>query len=574
VVASLAALLVLAAAAPAPQAEASAPPFRMTLPDGWAEFHRVESPAAEAWESRRDDARMLVRRFLLEAPGARPEAVAREVRNGLWRSLLEGVEHEVRPWRGAWAGGEAAGHRIAYRHRDRAMVVLERFRVLGDVLLQATWEGPAAEAEAAEAALATFLPGPSWAPAPLPRRDPDRGRRPGSLARPFPGGLEVRARWRPAVPDRPAELEVRVRREADAEPEAGTLPWLFPEGADVLESGPLEVRYRLVLSPEAPVASWGLAPDRNGGLAALDAGWLAVPDPGPGAVAPPAWRLVLLHPAHFTAFGPDGAVASELDPGGEEFRTEPVVVGADRLWPGFLVGRYAEREGAPIPTRLRLDAQAVLPDEAPRLLGRLAAARRDWLGVPAPAVVVSHPGLGDRVFGDVVVLDETRGWWDAPADGSLDGEPRVVHAARLLMQQVFGGRLHGDGTAAPFLEASLAEWAAARLLERAGDSAAARRLRESWRAREGLAGPLPMPLSLLGPADLFGPRRLLTAGPLLWEAVAARVGGEDFEAWLAERARSGGRWDTADLEAGLGRLAPQEDWRAFLDARLYSVHQP
>jgi hypothetical protein len=550
------AAVLLLACPPATLQQAGGIPFVCAPPDGYAAFAPVAGQT-EAWESANAaGARILVQRFQLESPGARADLVARESRESVWKanfSLLDGFA--IEEFAGDWGGiPAAAGHTVRYVRDARAMAVLERIAVTGDRLVLFTWEGAADGLAGALVSAVSFQVPDAWIPPPAPTFDATHGLASGSAARAFPWRLAVRVDLVAWIAE--GGMEVSVRAEpADGAPDA-PLAWLLPPGARALDAASGEALYRLEPAgrPEALVP-WGIAVSSQGDLGACDAGWVAVPDPGPGNWLPPEWTLEIAHPGHWSVLGPDAAQGS-FDAAAQCARTRFAPVRAGSAWPFFLAGRFEKRLHGGIVWHLRLDAQAITPDEPVLALAKLQRALHDWLPATAGAwTLVSFPGLGDRALPGLFVLDETRGWFAEPADGRLGVLGRRAWLARLAASSCFGVRLRGSGSGAPVMEVALAEYAAARLLERAGWTQDAVELRAGWKTAEEALGALPVPVTLLPSEDVFGAGRILTRGARAWSAVESRCGREAFDQILADAAARGTAWSTQDLLAALPAAA-------------------
>lgn len=576
--AALAALLPSLALALAQQPGGA--PFECGLPEGYAPFAAVPDQE-QAWEASSSASRFLVRRFQLESAGARAGAVLRRLREQAWGPAALAVsEIAFEDWSGGWGGvPETAGHTVRYVLDGRRMAVVERVAVLRDTLVHFLWDGPETRLAEALAVAASFRVPDAWIPPPPPDRDPHRGVAPGSEARALPWRLEVRLDF--LTHRESGELEVAVR--AIAEPEQGSWDapaWRLPPGAVDLGSDAAGFR-RYLLRPSAdafqPFLAWGLRSSPQGDLAAFDAGWLAVPETPPGAWLPPGWSLEAHHPGHQGFVGPAAwTTATQLGEQGAVTRIGPVP--AARCWPYFVSGRFQPRRVQDLTWRLRLDAKAIVPDEAAAALLALDRAADAWLGAPADGgwTLVSFPGAGDRVLAGLFVLDEDRDWFSQPADAALAGLPRRALLARLVAARRFGAQLRGSGHAAPVLEAALAEWAAARILDAAGFAADAAALRTFWESTEAAAGPLDRPLALLPASELHAAGRLLTAGARFWSALEARVGRAALDAALRGFAAAGAPWSTQDLERALAAAAPADAaaLREFLDRHLYGMLRP
>jgi len=550
----------------------------MELPAGFAGFVPADQPGT--WKASAPDsqAQFVVGHLLLENAGAIPEKVELWRRDAWWEPLLSGSEggHRSTPWKGAWAGeNQAAGLEIEYSRAGRPFRILERLVVLGDHLVLANWEGPLEQRGAALRALGTFRIPPAWRPGPAMAEDREHGLGPEASILPPLGRLDLK------VDLTRLRLEGRIQVDltyAPAPPAAK--PVLFripPSGEERSVSPDGEGRFHLAYSLEwndreaAARLGWIEGPRC---LAALQGAWVAVPVSGAGTLLPPPWRLRVAVPAQET-------VLSAREPSGIHLEGKPAVrvfqfpeVSGGRSWPFFLMGQFNRAQAAGRTIHLRVGARAHGFEDPLRWLDRLTKVLEDWLPGSVPDWrAATFPGAGDRVLDGLLILDENHGWFQDPLDSDWQGQSRRTGLAEFLARIPFQLQLRGVGSARPFLTASLSEFAAWRLLQAAGRSEDAARLRRSWVDRETASGPLPRPLSALPAADLFGPARLLTRGALTWQAIEEKAGREVLDAVLQEFLARGGTWTTEDLKKALqGRQG--EGWEAFFRKHLYGLAPP
>lgn len=575
----------LAALVPAfarPQAEDPAP-FRMELPAGYGPFVR-DGADGERWRALESggEGQFLLARLALEAPGAQAEAVAGDSRVRQWQPRLAGLRPAWTPWRGAWAGQPAAGTEVRFTQEGRSRAILERFLVLDDTLIAASWEGPAAGLAAARQALDSLVLPRAWIPPPPPEHDAQRGLGPGALVIASPVTLALSVR----VPADFSRMEVELRARTPEPAQAADWSWPEPPalatlaGPPALTDGEWSVRYSVALDGAGADQAGGLYLAFDG-LAALDPGWIHAPHAAQaggaaGAVhAPPAWSLEILVPSHLTAVSWTAPSAESLseDMGGRQLRFPAMPAG--RAWPFFVVGNFRATNMAGRVLWQRSSARSLAPEAPLRFLRSLSEACAGWLpDADTGWAVASFPGCGDRPRPGLLLLDEGSGWLSSPLDGAWwRGQTRRTGLAQRVAEQVFGVHLRGAGSGTPFLEASLSAYAAWRLLEACGRTQEAAALAGLWQQAERQGPPLPRPLSLLPPGDLLGPERFLTRGPLVWRAIEARAGRAELDALLRERVRQGGYWTTEDLRADLERRTG-ELWEEFFQRHLYGRELP
>ena len=568
--------LVLASAQQAP-----ALPFQFDLPEGYGAFEEsVEGPGS--WISTRKDegANFRVRHYALNAMGAIPSAVAQKFREDMWAPRLQGIEHSFEAWSGKMDSIDAAGWVITYQHGRNSMTILERIAIQGDSMTTVLWEGPSAGHVSASQYLDAFSIPEAWQALPAPEQDIYRGLGPTANAPMFPGSLELDVFLHSFAVDE--YFTVRMTYVPSLAPVASQdFSWILPAGAIEQEQvdnlGGRRVVYRVPLDHASGLgAPYGITRLEGQEFSALNPLWLAMPSPAASMpnVQPPAWKMSITHLANLEALS-TSITRKRFDDVNKAIVTEFDGLSAGIAWPFFLIGDYELRQTRSQNWHLRLDSKATLEEDAMLEIMRLRKVLDAWL--PRNNThweMASFPWIGDRVMPGLLVLDEQREWFSSPVDSKLDGISRRTALARLLCQEPFGARLHGRGSAALFLETSLAEYAAWRLLVAAGNPSDAEALRQSWIRQEQLAGKLPLPLSMLEIGDLYGPRRLLSFGPLVWQSIEAHCGREALDAILREKLAAGNLWSTQDLEVALNQANPDVDWNAFFLKHVYGRHLP
>ena len=185
-----------------------------------------------------------------------------------------------------------------------------------------------------------------------------------------------------------------------------------------------------------------------------------------------------------------------------------------------------------------------------------------------PFTVSSFPYSGDRLFSGLLVFDEQRGWFDAPMDTSIDSFSRRVHLARILCEYRFGIESTGRGSAKMFLTRSLAEYLAQQLLEGAGYDDEAKSMSDFWKLNESNAGGLPQALSLTPVNDLYGARRLLSYGAIVWANIASKLGTEDFNE-LCRQIYSKPAYSADELLKMLMQASPDNDWSKYFQQHVF-----
>ena len=563
-------------------------PFTMDLPESYGAFE-TDPQRAGTWSATRADdlGKVSVGRFDLGVPGAQLDAVLEDIANRQWRPSLANLpEASLERWSGTLSGLPAGGWEITYRYNESMMAVTQQVAITGNYLILMDWSGPAAGREGMKPYLQSLQLPPDWLPEPTPTVDPARGLS-GDLHSPFPGTLSIALDLRNLEEEERIDVLVTYHGGAAAESseeEPQALDWRLPPAARRLEAnpgdGPFDVRYQLNIGESHNYGNaYGITRLPGDSFAALDPLWIALPMTlvqSEELYAPPAWSLTVYHSAHLRCMTAQPVLTNFQEDTGI-MTSAMTQLEAGQAWPFLVMAQYQQRREQDGTWWLRLDAKARTPKEALKARRALVETAQELWGEVPEFTLASFPYVGDRVLPGLLLLDEQRGWFDKPIDGQLDDAPRLVQLARLIAQQRFGARLRGEGTAAQFLERSLAEFATVRLLEQVEwpDAAEmAEELRQSWREREESAGQLPLPLSLIPVDDLYGARRLLSFGPLVWAEIEARMGQEAFDHMLRERTAAPSRWSCADLERELKQRAPDVDWEPFLRASLYGRDLP
>lgn len=551
------------------------PPFQLDLPAGYPGFSRVDTPDGPSWVSLREDqaAQFELRHFRLAALGARADLVAANIRKERWEPLMRGFGSEIKAWEGSWAGLTAAGHRIDYIYQDRSQTIIQRLLVDDDHLVIGTWEGDRASSSVAEKALHSFVLPAAWRGEKAPAFDEERGL--GTTAEPLPplGHYAVTI----DATD-PSWEQVGVTIEftpAEGRKRAGK-DWLLPDGAQLDEATPTSVRYRLGFVDEEGVlvARDGITPGPSC-LAGLTPGWLAMPADlasADGRFPAPAVTLTLRSVPHLTALSDVRTANTWLEENTRVTEFERREGGAS--WPVFALGFYDFQAIDERPLALRRSAESPTPERPVRLLNALSeTASKIWPAANSTWSILTFPAAGDAVYPGLLVLDEGNRWLRDPLDAAWIDGSRRAGLARKLGYLWFGRQLAGRGHGAVFLEASLSEYAAWRLLEASGATADAKAMQRFWIETEQAAPPLPRPLSLMPREDLTGARRLMTRGALVWKGIEDRAGRAVLDRILNERLARGGHWTTEDLRSAL-EAATDRDWGDWFRQHVYGRAQP
>jgi len=564
--------------------QSAEPPFRFDLPAGYAAF--TSPPEYPGWwiaNHQGGAAAFTVRHQLIEAAGAQADRLAEQRRRDYWTPSLAQLAATIDPWSGSLGGAPAAGNVVRFSVQEQERVVVERFQIHLDHLIALTWEGAPEGFERAKQSLDAFVPPPAWRPAPL---ELDVGRGGGLEPLRSPGHFQITFDAATKEPGRQVWVTVLFQA-APWLAERGSLRWRVPGEPELVEleldQGACKLEYPLVHEADPHKAhELGMAMDRASLATAQVSRWLAAPvldelaeQPG-RAVTPPSWQLDAWVPAHTSALSAEMAESTRLDKEAMAKLFRFPLVESGRGWPFVVMAPLSRTEIAGLSLFKRTGAKSRDADAPVRMLARLQAALQhrfpeasgDW-------VVTSFPETGDRVLPGLLLLDEERGWLRQAVDQSwgAEGATRRSGLAELVVSRAFGLQLRGSGSAAPFLEASLAAYLGQVLLADLGYEDEAAALLAGWQRHDREAGQLPAPLSLLPRADLLGPQRLLGRGPLVWRAIAERAGDQAFHTALRRFLKRGGFWTTEGLRQALEQ-ATGDSWEEFFRLHVYGRKAP
>jgi hypothetical protein len=119
-----------------------------------------------------------------------------------------------------------------------------------------------------------------------------------------------------------------------------------------------------------------------------------------------------------------------------------------------------------------------------------------------------------------------------------------------------------------FLTRSLAEYLAQQLLKKTGYEDEAKSMSDFWQLNENNSGSLPQALSLTPIYDLYGARRLLSFGSIVWQDIANRLGAKKFND-LCKQIYSKPAYSADDLLKMLLQVAPDNDWRKYFQRHVF-----
>jgi hypothetical protein len=455
------------------------------------------------------------------------------------------------------------------------LAVLERVLVQADHLVLSSWEGPQLGLDSARAAMASLQPPISWRPSPPQEEDFERGLGKKKAAPISLGHYSIKLSTHLQANALNVELEFQPS------PALGNLQvmdWWIPgeePRKSTGENGLHRIRYSLNLGKDAEQAAKVGVVLSGHSIGLLDSTWLAVPlleDVDPQQILPPSWNLTLEVPAFDHALSWTTPTSNKvLDSSPVRELTFPTLAPGN-AWPFAIIGQYRKYKDGAHPIWLRSGSRSREYQAPLTFLDNLDRGLLDWLpGNEDPWRLATFPGAGDRMLPGLAILDEKKDWLQTPLDAAYGNGTRRKGLAELITSRKFGLQLRGLGTAAPFLEVSLAEYSAWRLLRLLEHSKESANMLLSWKQREASLPAVRIPLSLTPRDDLLGPQRLLSRGALVWRMLANEVGEDCLDACLNAALRDGGQWSTEDLRLSLEKRS-ELDLLPFFRKYIYGIH--
>lgn len=556
--------------------QAQAAPFPMDLPSGYGAFQQTQ-PGMDTWSSVHEsgEASFEVHHYLLAAPGAVTELVADNLRKTRWKPMLAEVKHQMTPWKGKWAAADAAGTSIEYLHTEESYRYLEqRLVVMDDHLIIANWDGPLDRKQAAEKALASFRIPKAWQPPPAPDVDLDRGYRPAQKPPDPIGHFHIR------IDASDPSFETLIFeinwRPADGVKAAGK-EWILPEGAQLIEATATKAHYSIKLFNKNQTSTPAGLVVATSGVSGFGGGWMAMPklaEPPTNGYAPPPHTIEVLCPGFLEPLSGTSAARTEIDEESTVRFTQFQPNLQPKAWPYFVLGMYEYHKIGEHNIAIRRTSKAARYEKTVGTMARLQRGLNEWLSNSTSHwSVTTFRGCGDIILPGMLVFDENNQWLSDPVDGDwIDGNRRAG-LARKLSSHVFGSQLTGIGHGSVFLNASLAEYAAWRILQSAGLATEADAMAEFWQKNETALGDLPRPLTLMPLADLQGAKRLMTRGAMVWMAIEKQATRPVLDQTLNALLKSHSQWTTEDLRAALEEHT-KDSWLPFFQAHVYGKKRP
>ncbi|MFT7517583.1 MAG: hypothetical protein ACI84O_001378 [Myxococcota bacterium] len=497
--------------------------FEIELPSYFGEF-TVNADASFSAKSTQPLAAVKVSRFEIGASGAFLDSVLKDIRQRQWQPFTKTYPAlSIKDWRGKVSMLDGGGFEVAFN----GSTILQRIAIKETLMVVISWEAPSTYAEQGRECLNSFVIPRQWLSTQLATSDMYQGNGPRGIAQQYPGTLAINVSLKNINSSKMMDFEVVFIGDDNAPEFKWQLPDFAVNVSELINGG---IHYQLAANDiqDANSAN-GIFRFSENDVTAFDPLWLALPAfDSDIEYTSPAWQLKLEYAPHLIAVSAPMQKV-ELNESARYKESLTQIVPAGKSWPFFAVANYRSTVTNDFKWFLRLDSKSKLPGSNISELLRLDRKLSDKLGAHhLPFTVASFPYSGDRLFSGLLILDEDRGWFDYPSDSHLDDVSRRVLLARSLCQYRFGIECLGQGSAKLFLTSSLAEYLSYELLLSAGYDHEASLILKYWQLKEQQSGPLPQALSLLDVNDLYGSRRLLSFGSLVWRDIALRLGAEDF----------------------------------------------
>ena len=537
--------------------------FDINLPNYFGKFQSAGDASFIA-KSTKPLAAVKVERFELSSSGVHLDSVLNDIRKRQWQPMAQSYDSMViTPWSGNVSVLDGGGFDIT----TSDSIILQRIAIHETLMVLISWESPLRNSVDGRKCLDSFVIPQSWLASHLVVNDIYRGNGAHGLARDYPGTLAISVSLSNSNATNLIDIEVSFVGHENAP----TFEWKLPELAidgKVLDSG--AIHYQLALNTGDDISTPnGIFRLNENDLIAFDPLWLAVPKfANDVEYLSPAWQLNIEYAPHLIAVSAP-MIKAELNEKRKLKYSLTQIVPSGNSWPFFAVANYRARKVDDFKWFLRLDSKSKLPDDVIEDILLLDKVLDNLLGEhKTPFTVSSFPYSGDRLFSGLLVLDEQRGWFDSPTDTSIDNFSRRVHLARILCEYRFGIESRGRGSAKLFLTRSLAEYFAQQLLEKSGYEDEAKSMSDFWASNESNAGGLPQALSLTPVNDLYGARRLLSYGAIVWENIASRLGADKFNE-LCKQIYLKPAYSADDILKMLMQTAPDNDWSKYFQQHIF-----
>ncbi|MDE0585374.1 MAG: hypothetical protein OSB63_02015 [Planctomycetota bacterium] len=446
-------------------------------------------------------------------------------------------------------------------------IILQRIAIHETLMVVISWESPKDKSDDGRECLDSFVIPQSWLASDLVVNDIYHGNSSRGLDSDYPGTLVISVSLANSNTTNLIDIEVAFVGHENAP----KFEWQLPDlaiNSKAIGGGAISYQLALNTGDDISIPN-GIFRLNGNDLTAFDPLWLAIPNFADDVeYRSPAWQLSLEYAPHLIAVSAP-MIKVELNESRKLKNSVTQIIPSGSSWPFFAVANYRAREVDDFKWFLRLDSKSKLPDDVIEELLLLDKVLDSQLGAhKTPFTVSSFPYSGDRLFSGLLVFDEQRGWFDSPTDASIDSFSRRVHLARILCEYRFGIESAGRGSAKLFLTRSLAEYLAQQLLEKTGYEDAAKSMSDFWQLNENNSGSLPQALSLTPIYDLYGARRLLSFGSIVWQDIATRLGAKKFNG-LCKQIYSKPAYSADDLLKMLLQVAPDNDWRKYFQRHVF-----
>ena len=539
------------------------PEFDINLPNYFGEF-KSDADASFIAKSIEPLAAVKVARYEISSSGAHLDSVLNDIRQRQWGPIIQNYPSmAITKWSGKVSVIDGGGFEVS----SSDTIILQRIAIHETLMVVISWESPLNKSGDGRACLDSFVIPQSWLATDLVVNDIYRGNGARGLSRDYPGTLAINVSLTNSETTNLIDIEVTFVGNENAP----KFEWQLPElsiNSRALDNGAVHYQLALNIGDDISLPN-GIFRLNGNDLMAFDPLWLAIPIFADDTeYRSPAWQLSLEYAPHLIAVSAP-MIKVEFDEVRKLKNSLTQIVPSGSSWPFFAVANYRARQVDGFKWFLRLDSKSKLPDDAVDELLRLDKVLDNQLGAhKLPFTVSSFPYSSDRLFSGLLVFDEQRGWFDSPTDTSIDNFSRRVHLARILCEYRFGIESTGRGSAKLFLTRSLAEYSAQQLLKKAGYEDEAKSMTDFWQSNENNAGGLPQALSLTPVYDLYGARRLLSFGSMVWRDIASLLGAEKFDD-LCKQIYSKPAYSADELLKMLIQAAPDNDWGKYFQQHIF-----
>ena len=536
-------------------------PFEIELPP-YVEPLREVSPANWQATGNNPETNLVIQKFDIGAEGAYLESVVEDIRKKMWLPLEEKGELQIEKWEGFIGGLEAKGFKILFKNNT----ILQRVALFDRSLILATWESATKSEIDGEKCLDSLKVPKEWTKKISREKDIYFGLGANGPKKNFPGELKILMDF-----SNSEEIKVNIEFVDDSQSlKAKETLWDVPPFAKNISIKNKSISYSLptiqIRDNDSPTGIFRPTPNE---FFSSNPFWVATPKIDKQLFKPPTWSLKVMHAPHLAI--PSGQNHSRTF---EEVSRQAIYQSRpftnNTHWPFFALANYRLIETENLNWYLRLDSKSMLPKEAVTEIIRLDKWLNKYLGEhKLNFTIASFPHIGNRTLPHLIILDEADGWFDEPTDSFLNNTSRRTLLAQLLCEYRFGVESTAVGTAKMFLTRSLAEYLSYKLITQLGYTKDANLLKKSWVKNEENSKKLSTALSLLDKDDLYGARRLLSYGALVWMEIEKMLGKENFQSLLQKTYTRGEANTALQLLADCYALEKNKNWKQFFDDYIF-----